>query len=273
MRTMSISLTIGIVLNLAASFGALRSGTDVVQQGTRLVAIYEQQVDRRLNIPVEEQSRYAELLSDSLTNVGLKDVNSQYVVLVDRNAFVQAAMIFWKSTGGEFRFIGASPASTGKPGQFEHFETPTGVFDHKLENPDFRAEGTRNEFGILGYGRTGLRVYDFGWVKAPKGWGDKKESVMRFQLHATDPEILEPRLGSIQSKGCIRIPATMNAFIDHYGILDANYERAIAAGKSFWVLAANREPTPWSGRYLVVVDTERQARPPWSLSPLLEKSN
>jgi hypothetical protein len=115
-----------------------------------------------------------------------------------------------------------------------------------------------------------MRIYDFGWLNAPKGWGNGKLSVMRFQLHSTDPEILEPRLGSVQSKGCIRIPAAMNTFIDHYGILDANYERAMAGGKRFWVLTPNREPTPWSGHYLVVVDTKRKERPVWSPSPILK---
>lgn len=87
---------------------------------------------------------------------------------------------------------------------------------------------------------------------------------MRLQMHATDARFLEPRLGTRQSKGCIRIPATLNRFIDHYGILDADYEAALAAGHHFWVLPADREPTPWSGRYLVVTETPRATRPDWA---------
>ena len=234
------------------------------EPGTRLAALYAHQVDRRLNVPDAEQSRYATLLRDTLTQEGLASIPPQYVVVVDRNPRVQAAMIFWKSEQGAFHFIGASPASTGQPGRFEHFQTPLGVFDHTLDNLDFRAEGTRNENGILGYGRQGMRVYDFGWITAPKGWGNRNASQMRLQLHSTDPDLLESRLGSAQSKGCIRIPASMNLFIDHYGLLDAHYEEAIAAGQKFWVLPPLREPTPWSGRYLVIVDTERQTRPSWS---------
>jgi hypothetical protein len=86
-------------------------------------------------------------------------------------------------------------------------------------------------------------------------------------MHATDPDRLEQKLGTPHSKGCIRIPATLNAFIDHYGILDGDYEKAMAAGRTFWVLSATREATPWSGRFLVVVDTERTERPAWSPSP------
>ncbi len=242
------------------------------ESGTRLAALYQQQVDRQLRIPEAEQAHYATVLDETLIRAGLGSIPAQYVVVVDRNVWVQAAMIFWKSEQGDFHFIGASPASTGKPGRFEYFQTPTGIFDHTLDNPDFRAEGTRNEFGILGYGRKGMRVYDFGWLTAPKGWGDGSAGVMRLQLHSTDPDLLESRLGSAQSKGCIRIPASLNLFIDRYGLLDAHYERAVAAGQKLWVLSPLREPTPWSGQYLVVVDTGRQARPSWlpppSSSPL-----
>ena len=75
---------------------------------------------------------------------------------------------------------------------------------------------------------------------------------MRLQMHATDPDLLERRLGSVQSKGCIRIPASLNRVIDRYGVLDADYERA------------QRTPVPFPGRYLMVVDSEREDRPQWS---------
>jgi hypothetical protein len=233
--------------------------------GTALAPVYAQQVDRRLSIPESEQHAYAELLSK---NLAAEDRNeAQYVMIVDRNKFVQAAMIYWMSSDGVFHFIGASPVSTGKPGRFEHFVTPTGVFEHTIDNPDFLSQGTRNEFGVRGYGRKGMRVFDFGWQTAQRGWGGGGESELRLQMHATDPDLLEKRFGTPQSKGCIRIPATLNAFIDHYGILDGDYEKAMAAGMTFWVLPKTREATPWSGRFLVVVDTERTARPAWSPAP------
>jgi len=55
---------------------------------------------------------------------------------------------------------------------------------------------------------------------------------MRFQMHATDPDKLEPVLGVRHSKGCVRIPAALNVFFDHHGILDADYEARVAAGES-----------------------------------------
>jgi hypothetical protein len=229
--------------------------------GTSLAQNYAHEVDCRLTVPETEQQAWASLLSTLLADKGL---SPQYVVLVDRNPFIQAVAIYWIAPDGTFHFIGASPVSTGKPGSFDHFITPIGVFEHTVDNPDFRAEGTRNENGILGYGRKGMRVYDFGWQQAERGWGHRGEATMRLQMHATDPELLAPRLGTVQSKGCIRIPATLNAFIDRHAILDADYEQAVAAGQAFFVLSAARETTPWSGRYLVIIDTGRTSRPPWS---------
>jgi len=140
------------------------------------------------------------------------------------------------------------------------------VFEHSIANPDFRAEGTKNENGIRGYGLKGMRVYDFGWQKAIKGWGYKDEGDLRLQMHATDP-ILERRVGTAQSKGCVRIPASMNLFIDRHAILDADYDVALAQGQALWVLPKDRQPTPWSGRFLIVVDTGRTERPAWSPLP------
>lgn len=109
-----------------------------------------------------------------------------------------------------------------------------------------------------------MRIYDFGWIAAPRGWGDRHQGEMRLQIHATDPELLEPKLGIPASKGCIRIAAALNTFLDHYAVLDLDYEKSMADGKKFFVMLADRQPTPWSGKYLVVVDTRRSDRPHWS---------
>jgi len=235
-----------------------------LRSGTELGALFAEQVERRLDLAGGERSQYAQRLSAALASAGLADLPPQYFVLVDIAPKAQAVMIYWKSDDGQFHFIGASPASTGRPGEFEHFRTPTGVFDHSIANLDFRAEGTKNEYGVRGYGVKGMRVYDFGWQKALRGWGGDGESPMRLQMHATDPDMLEPRVGTPQSKGCIRIPAALNAFIDRYGLLDADYERAAAQGKHLWVLRPDRQPTPWSGRYLVIVDSARSGHPAWA---------
>jgi len=261
---MRIGILIPAMLAVSGSTAASALLDGESLDGTSLAQNYAQEVDRRLTIPETEQQTWASLLS---TLLGDKELGPQYVVLVDRNPLIQAVAIYWIAPDGTFHFIGASPVSTGKPGSFDHFITPIGVFEHTVANPDFRAQGTRNENGILGYGRRGMRVYDFGWQQAERGWGRGGQATMRLQMHATDPEFLEHRLGTIQSKGCIRIPATLDTFIDRHAILDADYEQAIAAGQTFSVLSKARESSPWSGRYLVIIDTGRKSRPLWSPLP------
>ncbi len=234
-----------------------------------LAAAYRTVVDRRLEVPAAEVRRYAALAEAAFANAAVSPGPDQYVAVVDRNAQVQALLLLWRSAAGEYELVGASPVSTGLPGSFDHFETPLGVFDHTPSNPDFRAEGTVNANGIRGYGARGQRVYDLGWQRVPKGWGDGAPIDMRLQMHATDPDALEPRLGTRQSKGCIRIPATLNRLLDRYGVLDAEYDRLVRLGQHFWVLEDERQPVPGAGRYVVVLDSGRQERPDWSPAPPL----
>ncbi len=226
---------------------------------------FVREVDMRLDVPSAAQEEYAMRLAGALAHAGLPASNAQYYLLVDRSPRVQAAFVFWRGLDGRWELVGAAPVSTGKPGEFEHFLTPLGVFAHSLASLDFRAEGTRNENGIMGYGEKGMRVFDFGWVEAERGWDDGGMSPMRLQVHATDPKLLEPLLGTAQhSKGCIRIPASLDVFLDRHGLLDADYEAAAAAGRRLWMLRADRVPTLFPGRFLVVVDSESRVRPAWA---------
>lgn len=78
---------------------------------------------------------------------------------------------------------------------------------------------------------------------------------MRLQMRATDRATLEPRPGRPVSKGCIRIPTTLNTFLDVHGVLDADSEAALAGRESLWALRTERQPVPWPGRYLVIVES------------------
>ncbi|MDH1179580.1 L,D-transpeptidase [Achromobacter mucicolens] len=218
-----------------------------------------------LTVPADEQIRYASLALGMLKEAGLGLLGPQYALVVDRNPKVQAVFLFWLPAIGMPVHVGAAPVSTGRIGQFDHFETPTGVYPHTLANPDFRAQGTKNANGILGYGAKGMRVYDFGWQQALRGWGNGGVSTMRLQMHATDPVLLESKLGTPQSKGCIRIPATLNRLLDSYGLLDADYELAADLVAPPWVLQPGRTPANGAGRYLIIVDTERESRPDWAV--------
>lgn len=256
-------LALLFVLSLSTPVYALESALE-------LSDLYSKLVDRKLILPAEEQRYYAELTLNKLQQAGLKNLPAQYLLVVDRSPRVQAALLFWLSEDVQLELIGASPVSTGKENGYEYFETPIGIFDHTPHNLDFRAEGTKNKLGLMGYGDKGMRVYDFGWVAARKTWVPEMGK-MRLQLHSTDLQRLEPRLGLAQSMGCIRIPATLNSLFDHYGVLDADYERAINNKKILTTLDSKREPTPWSGKYLIVVDSRRVKRPDWSPRPVFPK--
>lgn len=251
---------------------ALAHGQGALQPAD-VASAYTREVSPRLALPDAERVRYGELANHALVSAGLSLLAPQYVVIADRNIYVQAVFVYWLHPVAPPLYIGASPASTGQVGTFDHFETPTGVFPHTLGNPDYRAEGIKNANGILGYGVKGMRVYDFGWQEARQGWGAERIATMRLQMHATDPYLLEAKLGTPQSKGCIRIPATLNEFIDRLGLLDAEYELAADLGIQPWVLRAQRTPAYGAGRYLIVVDTERRARPDWSPRPLINLKN
>lgn len=225
---------------------------------------FEHEVERRLEVPPAERQRYLDTLDAALAAAGLAELPPQAVMLVDRSVRVQAAFALVRTAEGGWYWLGAAPVSTGRTGSFDHFRTPLGVFAHSLDNLDFRAEGTYNENHIRGYGLRGMRVFDFGWVVAERGWAGGGRSPMRLQMHATDPDTLEPRLGRAESKGCIRIPAALNVFVDRHGLLDADYEQALARGEALWMLRADRQPVPWPGRYLVVIESQRAERPAWA---------
>src|SRR5215467_6727362 len=63
--------------------------------GTVLARLYALQVTPQLDLPKEEQLFYGELLADNLST--LVGNRAEYAMIVDRNKFVQAAMIYWMS--------------------------------------------------------------------------------------------------------------------------------------------------------------------------------
>jgi hypothetical protein len=104
----SVSVRTAAMTRVALILGVslLIPSSSAINAPIELSTAFRQQVNHRVDIPVAEQRRYTTLLQKALTDAGLKDAPAQYVVLVDRNALVQAAMIFWKSDSGEFVFIG-----------------------------------------------------------------------------------------------------------------------------------------------------------------------
>jgi hypothetical protein len=261
-------LVIGATTFSTPVWASTTTADALATSAVQLAAKFERDVSPRLVLPQTEALAYALRLQGALATAQLSLAVEQFIVLVDRSPSVQAALLFWGSAGRGWTLVGATPVSTGLAGRYEHFLTPLGVFDHSMANPDFRAEGTKNKLGFRGYGRKGMRIYDFGWVDSLRGWGKGGMGVLRLQMHATDPDLAEQKLGTAQSEGCVRIPATLNDFMDVHGLLDEDYERTVAGGKQLWVLRKDRTPTPYPGRYMVVVDSDRTERPDWSPPPV-----
>jgi hypothetical protein len=189
----------------------------------------------------------------------------ELLVAVDRNPEVQALAVLLARPEGPWEVVGESLVSTGARGRRGQYLTRTGVFLHTDAILDYRALGTRNALGVRGLGARGMRVWDFGWLTAEKGWREDGETALiRFLLHATDPDLLEPRLGRPASQGCVRIPSGVNRFLDLQGVLDADHERAARAGDARFaaLLHPERTPSPFAGRALIVLDSGAPEDPP-----------
>lgn len=225
---------------------------------------FSREVDHRLEVPLVQQQQVFKHVEQALLTAELVLLGAQSMVVIDRAPHVQAAYVVLFSPDHGWKWLGATAVSTGKPGTFDHFYSPLGVFLHTPDNPDFRSEGTFNSNHIRGYGERGMRVFDLGWQQAERGWGNGGRSQMRLAMHATDPERLAQRLGTAASEGCIRIPATLNRFLDVHGVLDSAYEASVIAGKPQRVLLPGRQPLPWPGSYLVIMESEVSQRPAWS---------
>lgn len=181
----------------------------------------------------------------------------QLVVVIDRSEVVEELAILLARPDGSWQVLGGVNVSTGQAGRFDHYITPTGVFLHTADILDYRAEGTFNENGVRGLGVKGMRVWDFGWQWATKGWRTNGErGQIRLEMHATDPDLLAQRIGRTASQGCIRVPDAMNRFLDRHGVLDVDYEHAAVDDARYRaVLLPGRTPTPLAGNALIVIDS------------------
>lgn len=231
----------------------------------RLRQAFRTEVKQSLRADPARDQKSIELARAALTESGTLIDRPQLVTVVDRNPRQQHLMVAVAMPDEPWRVIGTGSISTGQTGRFDHYVTPTGVFHVTDAILGYRAEGTLNENGIRGLGAKGMRVWDFGWQVAKKGWietvGKPDSTPIRFMLHATDPDKLEQRLGHPASQGCIRMPATLNRFLDLHGVLDSEYERAAVTDIRFRaLLLRDREPSPLAGNTLIVVDSG--PRPP-----------
>ncbi len=175
-------------------------------EAEHLRGILAQDVRQRTSCAASEQTWIAAAQA-AVANARIAIERPQLVVAVDRNRHRQELCILLARTNAPWQVIGGSKVSTGQAGRRGYFITPTGVFLHTDAIIDYRAEGTFNENRIRGLGLKGMRVWDFGWQSAIKGWTTGHEwGEIRLLLHATDPDYLEPRLGRSHFGGHELIP-------------------------------------------------------------------
>jgi lipoprotein-anchoring transpeptidase ErfK/SrfK len=211
------------------------------------------------NLTVDAPEASREWIARAQSAIATSDFkidHPQLVVVADSNPRIQQMRILLAQSNKPWMDLGGTKVSTGQTGRRDYYVTPTGVFLHTDAILDWRAEGTFNENHIRGLGVKSMRVWDFGWQNATKGWGTGETGDIRLLLHATDPAYLERRIGHPASKGCVRIPAVMNRFLDRHGVLDAEYEHAAKEDLRFAaLLLPDRTPTPLAGDALIIVDS------------------
>ena len=235
---------------------------DVNREVARLRAAFEREVPDGLGDTLVSERVWVTHTQVMIKASGFTISRPQLIVVVDRNPDVEELRIVLAQPQGNWQSLGGTKVSTGQTGRRDYYVTPTGVFLHTDAILDWRAEGTYNSQHIRGLGIKGMRVWDFGWQTATKGWGTGETGEIRLLLHATDPDYLERRLGHTASKGCVRIPAAMNRFLDRHGVLDADYERAAKNDPRFAaLLLADRTPTPIAGDMLVIIDSSQPQSP------------
>lgn len=238
---------------------AAAPSSNVDREAAALAEALRREVPKAIFDTPQKAQAWIERAQAAVAAAGDKIERPQLLVVVDRNPRVQQLRIVLARPDGPWLSLGGTKVSTGRPRGFEHFLTPTGVFPHTTRIVDWRAEGTYNENHVRGLGLQGMRIWDFGWQKALKGWGSPGGvGKMRLLLHATDPATLERRVGRPASDGCVRIPTAMNRFLDVHGVLDSDYEGAAKRNSRIAaVLVSGRQPTALAGDALVIIDSSQ----------------
>jgi hypothetical protein len=207
---------------------------------------YAREVLARLHPPADEARLYGGIAELELFNVGQELLEPQYLMVIDVNPNVQAALLFWRLLPGSYELVGASPVSTLIAGGESLL--PQGLFEQARASADAPCEG-------LSCGRGAQRVYDFDWRQRGDGFGLPVRAHMHLQVRAADRQA-ERRLGAPCSDGCILAPSSLIAFLDDYGVLDDGVSGRV-----------QRHVLPCRGRHLMLVDSERDDRPGWSPAP------
>jgi len=228
------------------------------EKSPKVVRILEERRRRLMELPPAYYEFIRGDVTAAMAKAGKSFENSQFFVYADRNPVAQFVTVgLYEKQTGQIAFLGTDLISSGNISKGgDYFETPVGVFENLVDNFSYRAMGTPNQDGWRGLGVKDSRVWDFGDQPGLKKYKDGTTvSQMRLLMHSTDPDKGEPRLGRIDSKGCIRISNGLNRFLDTYSILDRNYEEWAASRPNSWLLRKDRTPTPFAGKFLIIGDS------------------
>lgn len=194
-----------------------------------LAQFYRAQVQQRLEVPNDEAILYGSMTEVQLPDSWQGGQPPQYLLAIDKNPHVQAAFLFWRLLPGRYQLVGASPACTGSA---PRNETPEGVFER---------------MGRTAPAPSQVHELEFTTQQARLVGGRMRLSEVRLCARAADKASVR-WLGSPKSDGCVLLPPTLLAFLERHGVLDA---------------AQPTSALPYPGRFMVVIDSEREDRPAW----------
>jgi hypothetical protein len=231
----------GVLLAAAAALAPWPTFAAGVCTPRELSRHFDAAVAQKLAVPQNEIWIYAGLAEAELAGHPDGPTQPQYLLVVDSCPFIQTAFLFWRLLPGRYQLVGATPASTGTASRPGCLETPCGVFPQASVSDAGRAMASR--------------VYDFGTQRARRAPG-AGFGALHLQARAAVGRS-RALLGTAQSDGRVLLPASLVAFLDAYGVLDAQRsDRSTPQG----------DVLPFAGQYLVVIDSERDERPAWAIS-------
>ncbi len=169
--------------------------TQAAVEAKRLRSALRSEVPQAVTISSRRRAVMIELARDAMGRSGRVIDRPQLLVVVDRNPSVQLLLLIMAVPDAPWQAIGGTRVSTGQRGRRFYYITPTGVFENTDAILGYRAQGTFNEHHIRGNRLKGMRVWDFGWHGAEKGWLQHETGQIRLEWHATDPHFLEARIG------------------------------------------------------------------------------
>jgi hypothetical protein len=237
------------------------SPAEVDQDAAGLKEAMESEVTGAVDLSPENERTLIALGQQMAAEGHLLIRQPQLVLIVDRAPGAQLLAMTLARPDGNWQILGTRHVSTGKPGRLQHFKTPVGVLLNDGSEIGYRAQGTFNQYHIRGLGVKGMRVWDFGWQTSDDWRTPGATMAVRVEMHATDPSVLEERIGRADSEGCIRLPDQLNRFLDRHGIIDAAIERLGESDEGYRaLLSPHLDPTPLAGDAVIVVDSSE----PWA---------